>query len=372
MRKLIYLDSASTSLKPKPVIQAVVSFYQNYCANVHRGIYFESEKATEMYESTRAKVAKFINVKADEVIFTKNTTEGINLVAKTWGEVNLKRGGKIVSSIMEHHSNLLPWQELVKQKKAKIVLLDINSNWELELSKLDETLKGASLVAISHVSNVLGTINPVEKLVKQAHKAGALVLIDGAQAVPHIKVDVKKLGCDFYAFSAHKMFGPSGVGVLWIRKDIADSLPSFLSGGGMVGQESPHKFEAGTPNIEGVIGFGAAIDYLNNLGMEKIRQDEIKLTKYALNKLSKIKGLTIYGPKDATKRVGVIAFNIVGNHPHDLASFLDQKGIAIRAGHHCAMPLHERLGIKVSARISFYVYNSFKDIDKLVENLLCI
>ncbi len=377
-RKLIYLDSASTSLKPKQVIEAVVDFYQNYCANVHRGIYQESEEATEKYESARNKVAEFINAEKDEIIFTKNTTEAINLVAKTWGEINIKRGGKIVSSVMEHHSNLVPWQELSRKKDAKLVFLDINDRGQLELDGLDRILKGASLVAITHVSNVLGTINSIEEITKIAHQAGALVLIDGAQAVPHLRVDIKKIGCDFYVFSAHKMFGPSGVGVLWMRKEIAESLPPFLTGGGMVSKatlqetaylDTPQKFEAGTPNIEGVIGLGAAVDYLESLGMEKIRQHDKALTKYALTKLSKIKGLTIYGPLKASERVGVISFNIAGIHPHDLATLLDKEGIAIRAGHHCAMPLHQRLGIKSSARISFSVFNDFKDIDQLVESL---
>ncbi|MCL4366239.1 cysteine desulfurase [Patescibacteria group bacterium] len=318
-------------------------------------------------------MAKFINADREEIIFTKNTTESINLVAKTW-----KKPGKIMVSVMEHHSNFLPWQELsakCKVKSEKLVVLDINDKGELDLTHLDKMLKGVSLVAITHVSNVLGTINPVEEIVKKAHQAGALVLIDGAQAVGHFKVDIKKLGCDFYVFSGHKCLGPSGVGVLWMRKEIAQSLPPFLTGGGMVSKvtlesadflDVPQKFEAGTPNIEGVIGLGAAIDYLNSLGIEKIRQHEQTLTKYALKKLSKIKALTIYGPQ---KRAGIIAFNIKGIHPHDLASFLDQKGIAVRAGLHCAMPLHQRLGIKASARISFHIYNSLEEIDKLVESL---
>lgn len=391
-RRLIYLDSASTSLKPKQVIEAVVSFYQNYSANVHRGIYQESEEATERYEDVRNKVAQLINAESSEIIFTKNTTEAINLVAKTWGEVisakckaqsaKLKKNIKILVSVMEHHSNLVPWQELVrgngKWERGKLIFLDINNNGELDLSGLEEKLKGVSLVAISHVSNVLGTINPIQEIVKKAHQAGALVLIDGAQAVGHMKVDIKKLGCDFFCFSGHKMLGPSGVGVLWMKKEIADILPPFLTGGGMVRKatlqdatylDAPQKFEAGTPNIEGVIGLGAAIDYLESIGMGKIRQHEKVLVEYALKKLSKVAGLTIYGPVDASVRAGVIAFNIAGIHPHDLASMLDKGGIAIRAGHHCTMPLHERLGIKASARISFYVYNSLKDIDKLVESL---
>lgn len=399
-RKLIYLDSASTSLKPKQVIKAVTSFYEQYTANVHRGIYRESEEATERYEAVREKVAKFINAKKEEIIFTKNTTEAINLVAKTWGELTsakgkvqsakLKQNIKIMISVMEHHSNYLPWKELTNSnlksqisklqlKSKNLIMLDVNKEGELDLSRLDEQLKGVSLVAITHVSNVLGIINPVEEIVKKAHQAGALVLVDGAQAVPHMKVDVKKIGCDFYVFSGHKMLGPSGVGVLWMRREIAQNLPPFLTGGGIVSKvtleetdylDSPHEFEAGTPNIEGVIGLGAAIDYLEKLGMEKIRQHEKALTEYALKKLSKIKGLTIYGPVKTKDRVGVISFNIIGIHPHDLASMLDNEGIAVRAGHHCAMPLHQRLGIKASVRISFYIYNTLRDIDKLVKSFV--
>lgn len=375
-RKLIYLDSASTSLKPKVVIDKVTDFYQNYSANIHRGIYSISEKATDKYENARQKTAKFIGAETEEIIFSKNTTESINLVVKTWGEKNIKKGDKILLSVMEHHSNLLPWMELAKEKSVEIIFMDINNQGELDLFDLDKKLKGVALVAITHVSNVLGTINPIEEIVQKAHKAGALVLVDGAQAAGHIKIDIKKLGCDFYTFSGHKMFGPSGVGVLWMRNEIAEILPPFLLGGGMVSKvtlkdieysDIPQKFEAGTPNIEGVIGLGAAIDYINSLGIRKINRTEKELTRYALKKLSKIDGLTIYG--SSKNRAGIIAFNIKNIHPHDLASLLDAEGIAIRAGHHCAMPLHQRLGIKSSARISFSVYNSFADIDKLIISL---
>lgn len=380
-RKLIYLDSAATSLKPKQVIKAVTSFYEKYCANVHRGIYQESEESTQAYENVREKVAKLINVLSGEVIFTGNTTEAINLVAKVWGEINIKRGDKILVSIMEHHSNLLPWQVLARQKGAELIFLDINDNGELNLLELNKLLPGVSLVAIAHVSNMLGTINPVEKIVKAAHQAGALVLVDGAQAIPHMKVDINSLGCDFYTFSGHKMLGPSGVGVLWMKKNIAQTLPPFLTGGGMLSKvtlkntiylDGPQKYEAGTPNIEGVIGLGAAIDYLKDIGMNRIREHEKGLTDYALTKLTEIKNLTIYGPTDATLRGGIISFNIAGLHPHDLASMLDSYGIAVRAGHHCAMPLHQRLGINGSARVSFYIYNSLRDIDRLAQTLKSI
>lgn len=375
-RKLVYLDSASTSLKPIQVIKSVTDFYEQYTANVHRGVYRESEEATAKFEETREKVAKFIGGESDEIIFTKNTTEAINLVAKTWGEENIAKGSKILLSIMEHHSNLLPWQELAKKKEAKLIFLDITDEAELDLSKLDKMLNGVSLIAITHISNVLGIINPIKEIIKKAHKAGAKVLIDGAQAVGHLRVDVKKLGCDFYVFSGHKMLGPSGVGVLWMKKEIVDKLEPFLTGGGMVSKvsqeeatylDSPQKFEAGTPNIEGVIGLGAAVDYLQNIGIENIREHEKALTKYVLEKLTKIRGLTIYGP--FKNRSGIIAFNLGNIHPHDLASMLDPDGIAVRAGHHCAMPLHKRLGIKASVRISFHIYNSLKDIDELVESL---
>lgn len=380
-RKLIYLDSAATSLKPKQVIKAVTSFYEKYCANVHRGIYQESEESTQAYENVREKVAKLINVLSDEVIFTRNTTEAINLVAKVWGKINIKRGDKILVSIMEHHSNLLPWQVLARQKGAELIFLDINDNGELNLLELNKLLPGVSLVAIAHVSNMLGTINPAEKIVKAAHQAGALVLVDGAQAIPHMKVDINSLGCDFYTFSGHKMLGPCGVGVLWMKKNIAQTLPPFLTGGGMLSKvtlkntiylDGPQKYEAGTPNIEGVIGLGAAIDYLKDIGMNRIREHEKDLTDYALTKLTEIKNLTIYGPTDATLRGGIISFNIAGLHPHDLASMLDSYGIAVRAGHHCAMPLHQRLGINGSARVSFYIYNSLRDIDRLVQALKSI
>ncbi|MBI2338073.1 SufS family cysteine desulfurase [Candidatus Daviesbacteria bacterium] len=416
-RKLIYFDSASTSLKPKQVIKAVTDFYEQYSANVHRGIYWESEEATRKYEEVRDKAAKLINAEREEIIFTKNTTESINLVAKTLRychsersharggrseespnlfEAHIrgrsfalraqddKKNGKILVSVMEHHSNLVPWQIVIsniKEQKSKMDFLDINKEGELDLSGLDKKLKGVDLVAITHVSNVLGTINPVEEITKKAHQAGALVLIDGAQAVPHMKVDVKKLGCDFYAFSAHKMLGPSGVGVLWMRKSIAQSLSPFLTGGGMVSKvslkevqylDSPQKFEAGTPNIEGVIGFGAAIDYLQKLGMDKVREHEKSLTEYALEKLQKVQGLNIYGPLEIQKRGGIISFNLAGVHPHDVASLLDQDGIAVRAGSHCAMPLHQRLGVKSSVRISFYIYNNLEDVDKLVTSLRAI
>lgn len=377
-KKLIYLDSAATSLKPQRVIDSVVSFYQQYSANIHRGIYWMSEESTQRYENVRGKVANFINVSSEEVIFVKNTTEAINLVARTWGEMNIIRGTKIVTSVMEHHSNLVPWQNIARQKGAKLVFLNINNNGELNLLELDKTLQDASLLAITHVSNMLGTINPIEKIVRKAHQAGVMVLVDGAQAVPHMKVDINKLGCDFYTFSGHKMLGPSGVGVLWMKKSIAQTLPPFLTGGGMISSttlvdtsylDTPQKYEAGTPNIEGVIGLGTAIDYLTYLGMGKIRAQEEELTKYALKKLTTITGLTIYGSPNVRKRGGIITFNIAGIHPHDLASILDQEGIAVRAGHHCAMPIHQRLGISSSVRISFYFYNHKNDIDKLVETL---
>lgn len=377
-RKLIYLDSAATALKPKQVISSVVSFYEEYCANIHRGIYQESEKSTQSYENVRSKVGKLINAAPEEVIFTKNTTEAINLVAKVWGEINIKRGDKILLSITEHHSNLIPWQELARKKKAKLIFIDINKASVLNLTSLDTLLAGVALVAITHVSNMLGTINPIEKIVKIAHQTGALVLIDGAQAVPHMKVDIKKIGCDFYTFSGHKMLAPSGVGVLWMKKSIAETLPPFLTGGGMINSvtlnkaiflDPPQIYEAGTPNIEGVIGLGSAIDYLQNIGMDKIREHEKELTDYALTKLSKIKGLTIYGSKDTNLRGGIISFNIKTLHPHDIASLLDQEGIAVRAGHHCAQPIHRSLKINSSVRISFYLYNSKSDIDKLIKVL---
>jgi len=376
-RKLVYLDSSATSLKPKCVIDAIDGYNSQYSANVHRGIYKLSEKATDEYEKARPRLADFINASCEEIIFVRNTTEAINLVAYIWGEDNLQKGDNLVTSVMEHHSNFVPWQQLAKRKKAEFRVFDINDDGTLNLEDFKKKLNlKTKLVAVTHVSNVLGTINPIKDIVRQAHEKGALVLIDGAQAVPHIKVDVKDLECDFYAFSGHKMLGPTGVGVLWVRKEILNKMKPFLFGGSMIEKvtlkgaafnHSPEKFEAGTPDISGAIGFGAAVDYLARVGMQDIEKYEDKLKKYAYQKLAKIQNITIYGPSDINKKCAVFAFNVKGIHPHDLASLLDEEGICVRAGHHCTMPLHTHLGLIASVRASFYIYNTREDVDKLVK-----
>ncbi|TSC53344.1 MAG: cysteine desulfurase/selenocysteine lyase [Microgenomates group bacterium LiPW_16] len=379
-KPLVYLDNAATTQKPQVVIDAIVDYYTRYNANIHRGIHTLAVEATQSYEEARKKVGRFINAKSEkEIIFTRGTTEAINLVAYSWGRLNVEKGDEIVLTVAEHHSNLVPWQQLALENGATLKYLDIDEQGYLDIKILGETItKKTKLVAVTHVSNVLGTINPIKEIVRVAHQKGALVLVDGAQAVPHIKVDVQDLGCDFYAFSSHKMLGPTGIGVLWGRKEVLEVLPSFQFGGDMIREvyldrtvfaELPHKFEAGTPDIAGAIGLGAAIDYLNKVGMENVRTHEKKLVGYGLAQMTKIPGLTIYGPMTTRDHSGVIAFNVSGIHPHDLAQILDGEGVAIRSGHHCAMPLHARLGISASARASFYIYNTCQEIDKLVEGI---
>src|SRR3989338_60449 len=375
---LVYLDSAATSQRPQQVIDAVNEFYTNYNANVHRGIYKISEEASEKFENVRTKVRDFISAKSEqEIIFTKNTTESINLVMRGWGEKNIKKGDKIVISIMEHHSNFVPWQQLAKQKGAKLEIIDINEEGELKESDF-EKIKGAKLLAITHVSNVLGTLNNVNKLCKLAHDAGAKVLVDGAQSIPHMQIDASAIDCDFFAFSGHKMLGPTGVGILYGKEQVLEETDPFLYGGDMISEvhveeskwsELPFKFEAGTPPAASVIGLGAAIDYLGKLGMENIRKHEQIITQYALQKMTEINGVNIFGPKNPEKRAGVIAFTVNGVHPHDLDSILDEYNVAIRSGHHCAMPLHERLVLPASSRASFYIYNDKKDVDKLCDGI---
>lgn len=376
--KLVYLDSAATSLKPQVVINKMVGYYKNYSANILRGIYQLSQQATAEYEAARQKVAKFINATSEkEIIFVRNTTEGINLVAYTWGEAYLRPGDQVVTTVMEHHSNFVPWQQLCLKKEASLEILDIDKEGRLDFRELSSLSQKAKIFAITHVSNVLGTINPVKEIVVQVKKLNpyCLVLIDGAQAVPHLPVDVQALGADFYVFSGHKMLGPTGVGVLWGKKEILERLPPFNFGGEMIKEVSlkktvfadiPQRFEAGTPDIGGVIGLGAAVDYLEAIGREKIREHEKQLVNLAWEELRKIKGLTIFGPTRPEERGGVIAFNLEGIHPHDLVQILDEEEICLRSGHHCAMPLHFRLGIAASARVSFYLYNTQKEIEKLI------
>ena len=380
-KPLVYLDNASTTQKPQQVIDTITKYYNNYNANIHRSVYSIAEEATEAYEKTRDKVAKFINVpKREEVIFVRGTTEAINLVAYSWGRKHIKEGDIIVTTEYEHHSNIVPWQLLVKEKGAKLEYVGVDDNGELILDQLDKYLATGKvkLATFSLMSNVLGTISDSEKIISKCKQAGVKTLVDGAQAVPHMKVDVGKLGCDFFAFSGHKMLGPTGIGVLWVRKEVLETMDPFHGGGDMIREvhkyettwnDLPYKFEAGTPNIADVIGFGAAIDYLSELGMENVRSHEIELTTYALEKMSKVKGIMIYGSKDISKRGGVISFNFHDVHPHDIATIIDREGIAIRSGHHCAQVLMERLDVAATNRASFYIYNTKDDVDKLVQSL---
>jgi cysteine desulfurase/selenocysteine lyase len=372
-KRFVYLDNAATSQRPIQVIDTVTKFYKFYNANIHRGIYKVAEEATEMYENSKEKVKDFINAKEKaEIVYVRNTTEAINFVALSLGE-KVKKGEKIVVSKMEHHSNLVPWQLLAKRKKAKLEFVELK-DFEIDINDFEKKVKDAKIVTLTHVSNVLGTINDARTLAKIAHENDAYFLLDGAQSVPHMKVDVKKLDCDFLAFSGHKMLAPFGIGALYGKKEILEEMRPVFGGGDMIKEcnllrcswnELPYKFEAGTQNIEGAIGLSAAIDYLEKLGMEKIQKHEEELTKYALNLLEDEAGVEIYGPKE---RSGIIAFNIKGVHAHDVASFFDKEGVAIRAGHHCAMPLVRGvLKQNAVARMSFYFYNFKEDIDTAIE-----
>jgi cysteine desulfurase/selenocysteine lyase len=378
---LTYLDSASTSQKPRIVIDTVADYYEQYNANVHRGIYEIGEQATAAYEAARAKVARFINAPSSrEIVFTRNATEAINLVAYSWGRRNIGRGDQIVLTEMEHHSNLVPWQLLVQEVDGDLEFIPITDDGLLRLDVLEVLLRlKPKLVAFTHVSNTLGTINPVREIVEMAHAAGALVLVDGAQAVPHVPVDVQALGADFYAFSGHKMLAPMGSGALWARRELLEAMPPFLAGGEMIREvhlrrsdfnDIPWKFEAGTPAVGDAIGLGVAADYLLDIGMDAVRAHERALVAYALEVLPReVPGIELYGPMDPDLRGGVVPFNLPGIHPHDVAQVLDRSGIAVRAGHHCTMPLHERLDLAATARASFSVYTSMDDIDTLVTGL---
>jgi cysteine desulfurase/selenocysteine lyase len=378
---LTYLDSASSSQKPRVVIDAVADYYREYNANVHRGIYTIGEKSTAAYERARATVARFIAAPdSHEVVFTRNATEAINLVAYSWGRRNITRGDAIVLTEMEHHANLVPWQLLVQERDGDLEFIPITDSGELRLDVYEVLLRlRPKLVAFTHVSNTLGTINPVREMVDLAHAAGALVLVDGAQAVPHVPVDVEALDCDFYAFSGHKMLGPMGSGALWARRELLESMPPFLAGGEMIREvhlrrsefnEVPWKFEAGTPAVGDAIGLGVAADYLMGIGMDAVREHERGLVAYALEVLPReVPTIELYGPLDPDKRGGVIPFNLPGIHPHDVAQVLDRFGVAVRAGHHCTMPLHERLDLAATARASFSVYTTTDDIDRLAAGL---
>jgi cysteine desulfurase/selenocysteine lyase len=377
--KLVYLDSTATAQKPHVVIDAMNNYYSSNNANIHRGIHQLAEEATGMYEQAREKIARFINARdAKEIIYTRNTTESINLVTQTWGRKFLNPGDLVVLTEMEHHSNLVPWQILAEEKNLELDFIPVLESGELDLITYEILLdKNPKIVSFTHMSNVLGTINPAKEMIKKAHDAGAIVLIDGAQSVPHFSVDVTDLDADFYVFSAHKMVGPTGIGVLYGKEKLLNLMPPFLGGGDMIkkvflrsfkANDLPHKFEAGTPAIAEAIGFGAAIDYLSSIGMEKIAAHEQEITKYALSKLAEVHGLKIFCP-DIPNRGGVISFEMDGIHPHDVAQVLDHYGIAIRAGHHCAMPLHEKFGIPATSRASFYLYNNLEEVDLLVIGL---
>lgn len=378
--QLVYLDNAATTQKPRVVINAIIEYYRKYNANIHRGLHYLAERATEMYEHTREHAAEFLGgVNTREVIFTRGTTEAINLVAYTWGEQNINEGDEILITEMEHHSNLVPWLQLAKRKKAILKRIPITFCGHLDLSNIDELINPKTkLLALSHMSNVLGTINPVAELVTKAHQQGAVVLVDGAQAAPHMPVNVKELDVDFYALSSHKMLGPTGVGILYGRAELLEAMPPFNLGGEMIREVSfedvtwadlPNKFEGGTPNIADVVAFDAALHYLEEIGMDRLRQHEMDLTQYTLDQLSAIPGLEIQGPQEVETRGGAVSFTDNDLHPHDISTFLDSKGIAIRAGHHCAQPLMHVLGKIATARASIYVYNNEADIDALVKAL---
>jgi len=379
-KKLVFLDSAASSQRPRQVIDAMDEYYRHSHSNVHRGVHALSEEATDLYEAARKKVMRFIGAKSSrEIIWTRNATEAINLVAYSWGRTNVDQGDEIIATEMEHHSNLVPWQLLAKERGAKLRFIHVANGGVLKLDELGSLLtRRTKLVAVSHMSNVLGTINPVREIAERAHSVGALCLVDGAQSVPHMPVNVQELGCDFMVFSGHKMCGPTGIGVLWGRRDLLESMPPFLAGGDMIRRvtlegaewnDLPYKFEAGTPAIAEAIGLGVAVDYLSGLGMSAVRAHEIETVAYALERLAEVPGLRLLGPTDPEQRGGLTTFTLDGIHPHDLATILDSEGIAVRAGHHCAMPLHLKLGLPATTRASFYIYTLLEEIDALVEGL---
>jgi cysteine desulfurase / selenocysteine lyase len=376
-KELVYLDNASTTQKPYTVIDSITDFYSNYNSNIHRAVYQLAEEATNMYEQSREKIATFINVRPEEIIFTRNTTESINLIAHSWARTNLKKDDVIVITEIEHHSNIVPWQILCQERGTRLEYVGVDGNGFLDLEYMIELISSrkVKLVSLSHMSNVLGTIVPIERIIKIAHEHDIPVLVDGAQSVPHMPINVKNMDCDFLVFSAHKMLGPTGVGILYAKKEYLDKMAPFMGGGDMIKEvfkfhtnynDVPYKFEAGTPNIADVVGFSAAIEYLEKIGMENIRKHEIYLTEYALESMSSLDYITVYGPRDTKYRGGVISFNIADIHPHDLATIMNDHGIAIRSGHHCAQVLMERLDVPATSRASFYIYNTKEEIDKFV------
>ncbi|ELA3158769.1 cysteine desulfurase [Listeria monocytogenes] len=379
-KPLAYLDNAATSQKPKQVIEALTHYYEFDNANVHRGVHTLAARATDAYESARGKVAKFIHAReVAEIIFTRGTTSAINLVVDSYAEANIEAGDEIVISYLEHHSNLIPWQQLAKRKGAVLKYIELEEDGTISVEQAKKTIgKKTKIVALAHVSNVLGTITPIKEIAAIAHQFGAVILVDGAQAVPHMEVDVVDLDADFYAFSGHKMMAPTGIGALYGKRELLDAMEPTEFGGEMIDfvelydstwKELPWKFEAGTPIIGGAIALGAAIDYLAEVGLANIHAHEQALASYAIEEMSKIEGITIYGPKDASKRCGLVTFNLEGAHPHDIATILDEDGIAIRAGHHCAQPLMKWLDVSSTARASFYIYNTKEEIDALIDGL---
>ena len=378
---LVYLDNAATSQKPRQVIAALVDYYERYNSNVHRGVHTLSIEATEAYEAARVKVQHFINAPASEsIIWTRNTSESLNLVASSWGGANVTEGDNIVITAMEHHSDIVPWQQLAARRGAELRYLPVGEDGELDRSRFSDVIdKRTKIVAATQMSNVLGCVVPVKELGQIAHANGAVLLVDGAQSVPHFPVDVQELDCDFLAFSAHKMLGPTGIGVLYGRPELLEAMPPFMFGGDMILEvtyenatwnDLPYKFEAGTPNIADAIATGAAVDYLEGLGMENVWAHERELTAYAMSRMAELETFKILGPTDPSKRGGVISFLHDSIHPHDLGTALDQKGIAIRTGHHCAMPLVRSYGVVAAARASFYIYNTESEVDALVEGLV--
>ncbi len=377
---LVYLDNAATSQKPRSVIQALADYYEGYNSNVHRGVHSLSMEATDRYEEARAKVARFIGAAEPEsIVWTRNTTEGINLVAHTWARQNIRPGDEIVVSQIEHHSNLVPWQQVAAAQGAELRFLPMAADGSMDMGEVDSIITPRMrLLAVVHSSNSLGTIHPVKELAAKARSVGAAVLIDGAQSVPHMPVDVADLDCDFLAFSGHKMMGPTGIGALYVKRDVLEEMEPFLTGGEMVLEVSyeraswnalPMRFEAGTPNIADAIALGAAVDYLDALGMDNVRAHEVELTRYALERFQELEEIDVFGPADLDRRGGVVSFNSADVHPHDLGTVLDRQGIAIRTGHHCTMPVMRKLGLAATARASFYAYNTENEVDLLVDSI---
>ncbi len=378
-KRLIYLDNAATTQKPKQVIDAISDYYTNYNSNIHRSVHQLAEEATEAFEDTREKMREFINAKSnEEIIFTKNATEALNLASKCASEKLLKKGDKILVTEMEHHSNFVPWQQIAKKVGAKLEIASVTEEGLIDEADLEKKLEGSKIFAFTQMSNVLGTINDVKRLAKLAHQCGCMVFVDGAQSAPHFPIDVQNLSCDFFALSAHKMLGPTGVGCLYGRKEILEEIPPFLLGGDMIREvhrdetkwnDLPWKFEAGTSNIADVIGFGAGLDYLKKVGMENVWRHERTLCESAVEELNKISFMKIYGPEDPEKRGAVFSFNVGKVHAHDIASILDSEGIAIRSGHHCAQILMEKLEVPATSRASFYLYNGLDDLETLCEGI---